>query len=416
MIMKYFSLILVFIVVAFIGCNIQSKETEQNTFKLTNNSPVDQKDAAVIIKRGDLPVQDQDEFVPLLISEANDTIASQTDDIDGDGQWDEVAFVYSLPANSTAEISIKWVETFPDFKKRTNVRFAKKVSDNEYEELTSEIRPKDHSKASPTVHYQMEGPGWENDVVGFRNYFDPRNGFDIFGKTTNDMVMDSEVGISGDYHTMQDWGMDVLKVNNSLGAGAVAMYKNGELHRLGDTDEARFELVTEGPVRSIFRLIYDGWKVGDENYQLTNEISIWAGNPYYQSELFLSGNNNVQVVTGIVNMESDSLIEIAENNFNVLATHAPQAYDGEYLGMALLIPQAYFVQAGETPDEGDGITQTYFARMKNQGEVSGKYYFYVGWELQNEQYKNVDFFVDQLKQAVAALDHPLTVEFSQEGI
>ena len=36
----------------------------------------------------------------------------------------------------------------------------------------------------------MEGSAWENDLVGFRNYMDQRNGMDIFGKTTPDMVLD----------------------------------------------------------------------------------------------------------------------------------------------------------------------------------------------------------------------------------
>ncbi len=44
--------------------------------------------------------------------------------------------------------------------------------------------------------YQMEGPAWENDLVGFRNYLDQRNGMDIFGKIESRMVLDS-VGVAG---------------------------------------------------------------------------------------------------------------------------------------------------------------------------------------------------------------------------
>ncbi|MBK7700210.1 MAG: DUF4861 family protein [Saprospiraceae bacterium] len=46
------------------------------------------------------------------------------------------------------------------------------------------------------------------------------------------MVLNS-VGIHENYHEMQDWGMDILKVGNSLGAGAIGLIIGDSLFRIG---------------------------------------------------------------------------------------------------------------------------------------------------------------------------------------
>ena len=110
--------------------------------------------------------------------------------------------------------------------------------------------------------FQMEGVAWENDRVGFRNYMDERNGMDIFGKTTADMVLE-EVGIAGapSYHEPGAWGMDVLKVGTSLGAGAIAYMFEDSLYRVGDSGAGSYHVVFQGPLRSRFRLDYEKWKL-----------------------------------------------------------------------------------------------------------------------------------------------------------
>lgn len=50
----------------------------------------------------------------------------------------------------------------------------------------------------------MEGPAGKNDKVGFRNYYDLRNGMDIFGKITDKMVLDT-IGLTGSYHDLSNW-------------------------------------------------------------------------------------------------------------------------------------------------------------------------------------------------------------------
>lgn len=228
------------------------------------------------------------------------------------------------------------------------------------------------------------------------------------------MVMD-QVGINQDYHTLQDWGMDILKVNNSLGAGALAMYRDENLSRLGDTELAQFELISEGPVRSIFNLNYQGWQVNGNSYDLTQQITIWGGQHCYESLVKVSGlAGDEQLVTGMVNIQADSLIFLDQEDYIILASHDQQAYTGEYLGMALIIPQADFIQSAEAPRQGAGITETYLAHLNLQQGQSVRYAYYAAWELEDDKFRQSENFIDFLKQEALKQSNEIEIYASTE--
>jgi hypothetical protein len=378
------------------------KKNAQNKITISNNHEVDLLSHVVTISRNKLNDAPLDKM-PIVLSQ-NDTLLSQIDDMNLDGEWDELSFLITLSANEQKEITINWIEevNYPSFNPRTNIRFAKKLEDGSFEELDKEIRPVDHNKANPAVHYQMEGPAWENDVIGFRMYFDPRNGFDIFGKTTETMVLD-KVGIEGNYHELQDWGMDILKVNNSLGAGALALHWQDTLYRLGKTGEATFQKITEGPVRSVFELNYKDWTIDNYNMSLRQIISIEAGNPFYKSEVWLEEHpTNAKLSTGIVNIHTDTAYQIVEKDYAVLATHDNQAFDKEKLGMALIAANKYLPEFLQAPNKGKGITQTYVLSMKLDDQPV-VYYFMAGWENNDAHYSDNQYFLSEVARVVDQL-------------
>jgi hypothetical protein len=350
--------------------------------------------------------------VPVIKDSAGNAWPTQQDDLDGDGQWDELSSLADFEAGETKKVYIDFVakDDLPNFPVRTNIRFAAK-KDGTLEELKDHTRPDDHTKAKATIHYQMEGPAWENDIVAFRTYFDPRNGFDIFGKKTNEMVLD-QVGTDSDesYHTLQDWGMDVLKVGESLGAGALALAEGDSMVRLGYTQQARYRFINEGPVRAIFEIDYTGWDIGGQSIDLTRRIELWAGSHGYKSTVTLSGfDGRKNLMTGIVNLDSDSLISLSHAGHHLLATHDDQAYEGEKLGMALLIPDAVYSDEGMAPEEGAGIVQTYYTTLKAPADEPVSFYFFVGWERQDAAFQEATPFINLLKDAAEKLNNPLKI-------
>jgi hypothetical protein len=127
---------------------------------------------------------------PMITDTKGNVIPSQVDDLNHDRQWDEMAFVYSLKPKESIKLSIEFVDKLPEFKSRTYARLGKRNAvTGKFETVTIETHPKDHIAQSEPWRYQC--PGWENDKVAFRGYFDSRNGKDIYGKITPRMVLDS---------------------------------------------------------------------------------------------------------------------------------------------------------------------------------------------------------------------------------
>jgi hypothetical protein len=268
---------------------------------------------------------------------------------------------------------------------RTNIRMARTDGDG-WNELAGAERDPDHRGQIMPPVYQSEGPMWENENIGFRLYFDERNSIDIFGKRTPEMVMD-RVGIDEDYHQLQDWGMDVLKVGNSLGAGSIALMIGDSVYRLGDVARERFEILEEGPERSRFLLDYDGWEVAGRTLDLKWEIGIDAGTYAYTSTVILNGlRGDEELLTGIVNLHSDTVYTEERGGRFLMYTHGPQAELDHVLGMAISADAGAVLGTGEFMPDDQPISSTYYVRLKLADGEPTRYRFTAGWAPGNEAF------------------------------
>ncbi|MEN8201000.1 MAG: DUF4861 family protein [Bacteroidota bacterium] len=353
---------------------------------------------------------------PVLKDGTDSFIPSQVIDVDGNGKWDELFALHHMEASSQITVNLSFVpqEKYPAFKKRTNLRLGD-ASKQGYPELLEAERLEGvsfHNYSERTgAAFQMEGPAWENDKVGFRNYLDQRNGIDIFGKLTSGMILDS-VGIPGrpSYHAPADWGMDVLKVGTSLGAGAIGYLYMDSIYRVGDNGLGRYRVAFEGTQLSRFNLSYSDWKVGNLSLEVNHQITIAAGRHYYQGMVTYSGSDEeLSLVAGIVNMKSDSLYVLSlDNNHLGLYTHDFQAEDTSLLSMALIIPKEYLRSYGATKDVGEGVTQSYYVVLDAQPGEPVPYRFYSLWEKEDPKWASHKEVTDFLKTEARRWTQSLT--------
>jgi hypothetical protein len=380
---------------------------------LENVSDFARTDEPVVISRdtllymlGKIPA----DLVPVLRTIDGIEIPSQADDLDGDGQWDELFSLINFLPGQQLKIRIEFVnkEDVPAYPVRANVRFGD--IHPPYKEISEYGRLKSTETEIGSQYFQMEGPAWENDKVAFRNYYDARNGMDIFGKRIADMVLDSVgVGTRKNYHELRDWGMDILKVGNSLGAGAIGIQRDDNIYRVGLCDTGSYKLLIDGPLRSIFRLTYEGCPAGQNSYHIVHEISIWGGSHFYKSVVTLSpSTGKEQLVTGIVNLQSENYTLTQTDGHTALITHANQAFDGELLGMGILASANDYLGIIEAPETGEGIVSTYVMIFKTTANPV-VYYFYSGWEYQNPEFKQSEFFEDMIKADARRLNAPIKI-------
>jgi hypothetical protein len=410
---------MILFLLALLAVSCQQKEE----IRLIISNPLDyqRNDAIILLTRSAIEnwIQLTDGMIPVLADTGGETIPGQLDDVDGDGTWDEMFCLIDMgPLEQiTLVLSLIPADRLPAVEPRTNLRLG--ANEPGYPELHEAERLEGityHNHGRTGEVYQMEGPAWENDRVGFRNYLDQRNGMDIFGKLTPQMVLDS-VGIASrqSYHEPDAWGMDILKVGTSLGAGSIGYLYNDSIYRVGDNGSGTYRVIFEGPLRSRFNLTYDPWMIGDKQVRVLHQIEIVAGRHCFQSMVTVSQSlGDLKLVAGIVNMKSDTLLNLELNpQYTGLLTHDLQAEDTTLLGMALIVPSMDLVSYGETGKSGEGVTETYYAALNAPDQEPVPYRFYALWEREDPRWASLPEIESFLKEEAARWTQSLMIEVEQ---
>ncbi len=385
-----------------LGITLVASCSSKNEVLLSVHNPLDQprKDAVILISRGEISnwMEVPEGTLPILLDENRNPVPCQADDVNGDGTWDELFALMDLPRGGQQKVILTMLPCgeYPEFEPRTNLRLGD-ASKPGYPELQKASRLESinfHNYSGQTgAVYQMEGPAWENDKIGFRNYLDQRNSMDIFGKITGKMVLDS-VGVAGapSYHEPNAWGMDILMVGTSLGAGGIAYLFNDSIYRVGDSGSGTYQVLFEGSQRSRFKLTYNNWNVEGTPVDVVQQIEIAGGRHYYQSTVTYSGSDlSMELVTGIVNMKSRELHVLdPDPNHVALLTHDTQAEDGSILTMALLLPLSSLLQYGESKKTGEGITETSYAILDTNPGNPVVFRFYAFWEKEDPAWASIE--------------------------
>ncbi len=402
----------------------------KNVLVLRNPLAVERSNETIVLSRSALISKFgkmHEGFAPVLTLDGI-KIPSQADDLDKDGSWDELAFCLDFKASETLAVELENVPVahYPEFEKRTNLRLGIIQPDQSYLEVDQYFAPT--CTDSFRIIAQGESVSWENDVMGFRNYFDCRNVKDLFGKLKPALIIDKiHTPDIPDYHVLSDWGMDVLHCGSSTGSGGLALLENDSLYRLGSTDIYEYQKVIEGPVRCVFDLKYAGWHVGDQTLSAVERITIYPGKYWFQSDVTVSGfAGEKQVATGIVTskLTNDPVDFEANREYRSIATLDKQSLNNDELGMAVLLKKAETTKVARTSDVdfyGLGyktveekkfsvvISQTYYAAQKIQADVPARHYFFAVWGLENEKWKEIENFKTYISSEAELLSNPIVI-------
>ncbi len=416
-------LLILLVVLAFLSCE------KEATFSVLNTTSADRTNEVLIFTKEELAkkVDIKKGLLPVFEDDEDNLLPSQSDDLDGDGNWDEVVVLLNLASNEKKEIEVDFVakEDYPEFEKRTNLRLGIKQDDGSYKEV-------DNYRALPCddgfeIIAQAESVSWENDKIGFRVYFDCRNVKDLFGKLKPDLIID-KIGTpeSPSYHELEDWGMDVLHCGSSLGSGGLALLKNDSLYRLGSTDVYEYQKIVEGPIRSVFDLKYSGWEVDGEILEAVERISIYPGKYWFQSDVTVTGcSEGSQIVTGIVtSMLKREPFQFKVGDFQCIGTHDVQSLNEDELGMATIVPLKEAGKIGRTTDINffklgyktvmeksfsNIISETYYMGQKCIDGKSARHYIFSVWGLDNDQWKTESGFKEYISEEAEKLSNPVQV-------
>jgi hypothetical protein len=206
------------------------------------------------------------------------------------------------------------------------------------------------------------------------------------------------------------------------------MLENDSLYRLGSTDTYEYQKVTEGPVRSVFDLIYTGWHVADQNLSAVERISVYPGKYWFESDVTVSGfTGEKQLVTGIVTTFLTTKPEDFEANaaYRAIATLDKQSENKDELGMGIMLKKDEVTQVGRTTnidfynlgyktvDEkqfSNVISETCYEAQKISADVPARHYFFAVWGLENPKWKSMDNFKAYMTSEADFLSNPVVIK------
>ncbi|MEP1445274.1 MAG: DUF4861 family protein [Paraglaciecola sp.] len=390
--------------------------------EIHNPSLFTRKDESLYISFHDLGL-DSHFSESLGVRHSQKLLPSQHVDMDFDGQVDGILFTTDLLGSETLDIEVVKSTPIPNFEKRTQAEIShkqggewgvhEKYPDTQFkgytggdfvnvDTLTPEKQYTDHSN---WIRY--EGPGIESDKVGYRIYLDRRNGFDIFGKLIPEPVL-QKVGQDGyaSYHEMQPWGMDLLKVGSSLGAGGFGLWHKNTVSLISDVDTWTATIQENGTQQSSFSIDYKGWKSPLGRQDLTATVSMKAGSRLAHLVLDMTAEAETMAVGVVKHNDTDFIqgdVDITGKAFSYIASWGKQSLDGGQLGMAVFFRKELLQDV--TQDENN-----YLAILSPQGNPSDKnkqamrldYYFAAVWDKESGITTKQDF-VNYLEQQAEIL-------------
>lgn len=387
----------------------QATRIETASFVLTNTLDTARPEAAVVLNRDALANWPE---MPIRVLHDGQEVPSQQDDLDGDGRWDELFFLVDLAAQERTTITVEATPAPAAYIPRTQAYMAVKQGgrfvNGVYEGAREGYYPF-RQLDIPVQHQQdstwpmFEGPVWESDLVGYRYYLDARNRVDVFGKRVPEPVLHA---VTGDYHAINDWGTDVLKVGSSLGLGTPAAQTAEGLQTLGTAKHRAVEVVANGPLRSILRTTYRDWEVEGTALHVVSDLVIQAGQRWTEQRLRITNAAgqpiSIPIATGIVKHPAAPALTTgihADHRYGL--TWGAQTDKDNGLGMAVLLPERY------TPlPLPDDLSHAYTLQPDDGILV---YRYAAAWALERDPIASAEAFATHLHDVAVRWNTPVQI-------
>lgn len=296
---------------------------------------------------------------------AADEVPSQLDDINQDGQFDELAFATNLKGKETKTFTVvlHTTEQGHTYAPRTfsqlTLRNPKIKEKNKHDIYLTDIFFSPETK-DPYHVMHHHGVAMESELIALRIYFDDRQTPDLYGKINKGLELRDTQFYTTAQQKSQGYGDDILWVGNTFGFGAFRGWNGQQPTMLSDVKSRGQRIIATGPVRTIAELVDRGWKPEGSTERMTTIVryTIWAGHRDVQTDVIFDRNIDAQETTkdllfstGLINVKDSKEIPDDKGLRGLWGTDWPVAakdsigHKRETVGMGIYVPDAYRVKA-----------------------------------------------------------------------
>jgi Domain of unknown function (DUF4861) len=256
-------------------------------------------------------------------------IASQADDLDGDGAPDQFEFPVQLAAGERRRVDIYYSTTLED-----SIAWPKRV----------------HAKHS--YGYNRQVAALESELIGYRTY----GGFflDMQGRVVGHQGLNNDLAAYVPLRRDLGTGRDVFHIGDTLGLGGIFLRRDGKVYRppMNVPDYAHkpspeivphYRVIAQGPLRAIIETTLDGWKIENDLLRLKARYSIDAGEGFVRCRfevvpVRMAQGHEYEVGIGIRDLPSQTMLPASRL---LIVTGQQNPRDG-VIGLALYFDEDQF--------------------------------------------------------------------------
>ena len=223
----------------------------------------------------------------------------------------------------------------------------------------------DENVYSFTHHH---GPAFESELVAYRVYFNEKQTVDPYGKFNKGLEINESKFYPTDEQLKRGFGDDVLKVNNSCGIGALKGWTGSSASHITPVVERTERVISSGPVRAIVEARVTGWEYQNDEINMINRYTLYAGHRDIKIEsIFDEPLNKKTFSTGVQKLkENPSMISDHDGLLGSWGTDWPVGdtvkYAKETVGIGTFIPKTI---RGKETEDADNYLYTISADGKN---------------------------------------------------
>ena len=336
--------------------------------------------------RADVPVvielDEDDAFTWAKVTTADGVeIPSQLDDLDRDGENDELCFVadlgkketrtFTVELNSTDEPRLYQPRTFAELMLRNPKVKVKNQQDIYLQEIS--VTPETEDPYHLVHHH---GVAFESELIAIRVYFDHRQTLDLYGKFKKRLEIKDTQFYTLDEQKAAGYGDDVLWVGNTFGMGAFRGWDGTQPTMINPVTARAQRILATGPVRTIVEIEDKGWKYDAQKprVNMTLRYTLYAGHRDVDVDVRFSRDMKGQLFsTGLINVKDSREFSDKKGLRGLWGTDFPSgakdsiAHPRETVGMGIYIPRKTIVS--EEPANKDNYA---FVVKADEDELSYK--------------------------------------------
>ena len=387
------------------ACAMSWGETHHIEVQIENPWEKPQADAPIAIPLSEVKVPFA--IQSAIVKDGETEIPSQLDDLNGDEQFDELAFVIDMPAQAEKTVTITFSSEGPEKEYPSRVYATLKLRDrkgNKHMPIHSLTVP-----GSSNVYNMVypHGPAFESELVAYRVYFNEKQTLDPYGKFHKGLEIEESGFYPNDEQLAKGFGDDVLRMFDSCGPGTLKGWNGTKATHIKPVGSRTESILAYGPVRTIVEIIDKDWEYQGSTLTMTTRYILYAGHRDVETQVsFRRPLQEETFCTGVQNIIGSTSFSDHEGLVACWGTDWPVndtvKYAKETVGLATCIPQKYVQK-----EMADGSNYLYLIAAK--GENGFRYHLMFTSTKETFGYKSDEEWFAYAREWKEQLEHPCRI-------